>query len=191
MPESSKVYFATSNVHKFQEASIALREFGMRVLRLPSKGTEVQSDDVSEIARLAAASAFKAYHRPLIVEDTRLSISALGGFPGAYGSYVYRTIGLNGVLRLMNSAKNRAAEFVSAVAYCDGTDQPTVFVGSLKGEIARVSRGVEGFGFDPIFIPEGRKETLAELPIAAKCRISHRSAALREFASWATTRASG
>jgi XTP/dITP diphosphohydrolase len=189
MPESNEICFATSNSHKFKEAEFILRGSGLRLTQLPSKGVEVQSDDVSEIARIAASSAFATYRRRLFVEDTGLSIAALNGFPGTYAAYVYRTIGLEGVLRLLGGAKDRTAEFVSAVAFCDGRAETKVFVGRLRGTIVAADTGpsgAEGFGYDPIFIPEGSRVTLGEMSMAEKCEISHRSRAIRSFASWAT-----
>jgi len=188
----NEVCFATSNEHKFREAEFILRdERELRLTRLSSKGVEVQSDDVSEIASTAAAAAFRAHRRPLIVEDTGLSISTLGGFPGSYGAYVFRTIGLRGVLHLLQGKEDRRAEFTSAVAFCDGPEAPRVFTGALKGEIADSPRGEQGFGFDPIFVPMGFSRTLAEMSIEEKCKISHRSLALRSFASWASLRRTG
>ena len=151
----------------------------------------MQSDDVSKIASIAAEAAFQTYRRPLIVEDTGLSISALNGFPGSFGSYVYRTVGLAGVLRLLEGKEDRSAQFTSAVAFCDGSEEPRVFVGVLKGEIADRPKGREGFGFDPIFVPLEYGNTLAEMSIEEKCAISHRSLALRLFASWVGVRSTG
>lgn len=189
---SNEVCFATSNVHKFREAEYILRDRPkLRLTRLPSKGVEVQSDDVSEVASFAAAAAFQIHRRPLIVEDTGLSISALNGFPGSYGAYVYRTVGLPGVLKLLRGKDDRGAQFTSAVAFCDGSEEPRVFLGELKGEIADRQKGREGFGFDPIFVPLGYGKTLAEMSIAEKCAISHRSLALRRFASWVSHRPTG
>jgi XTP/dITP diphosphohydrolase len=157
----------------------------------------VQSDDVAEIARRAALETFEVYHKPLFVEDTGLSIHVLNGFPGTYGAYVFRTIGLVTVLKLIGDAEDRSAEFVSAVAYCENNDsgsgsiKPRLFIGRLKGEIAKKVRGKGGFGFDPIFVPEGKSETLAEMSIEEKCALSHRAAALNKLARWLKSRKVG
>jgi XTP/dITP diphosphohydrolase len=191
MPESSELCFATSNRHKYLEARFILRGTGLRLRRLPSKGTEVQSDDIATISRLASAEAAKTFKRPLFVEDTALSITALNGFPGPYAAYVLGTIGREGVLRLMRHALDRSAEFASAAAYCDGSGSPRVFTGRLGGSISEEPRGDRGFGFDAIFVPEGRNETLAEMSLASKCAISHRSLALKALASWLQLRSTG
>lgn len=191
MPGSIEVWFATSSGHKFREAKLILGEFAISPGRLGSKGTEVQSDDVSEIARDAALDSYRRYGRRLFAEDTGLFVDALGGFPGAYASHAFQTIGLAGVLRLLSGKGDRTAEFRSAVAYADGSGMPKVFLGRLRGSISRSPRGSEGFGFDPIFIPEGGTRTLAELSLAEKCSLSHRAAALRGLGAWLRRRQTG
>jgi len=184
MRGSARVWFATSNDHKYEEASYVLTSLGIGIGRLPSKGDELQSEDPSEIAMHAAKAAYTEYRRPLFVEDTGLFIGTLGGFPGTSASYVFKTVGQRGVLRLMEEAADRHAEFISAVAYSDGHSRPRVFTGRLSGTIARRSLGQKGFGFDPIFIPQGGGVTLAQLDMRQKCQISHRAVALKSLASW-------
>lgn len=148
------------------------------------KGLEVQAADVVEVARFASADAAKKYERPLIVEDTGLFIDALGGFPGPYASFVFRTIGREAILRLLGDEEEKRATFRSAVAFCEPGGVPRVFRGSLVGAIAKRAAGWGGFGFDPIFIPAGRRLTLAQLSIDEKCRISHRAEAVTKFGEW-------
>jgi XTP/dITP diphosphohydrolase len=184
MPGLSRVSFATSNDHKFNEVRFILRGSGLRLDRLRSKGTEIQSDDPREIAAAAAAEAFRKHGVPLFVEDTALRVEALRGFPGSYSSYVYGTIGPRGLLTLLDPAKDRSAAFISAVAFCGHPGKTKVFVGRLRGSIAPELRGSGGFGFDSVFIPEAEERTLAELSISEKCAISHRAGAVRGFVSW-------
>ena len=102
---------------------------------------------------------------------------------------------MSGVLRLIGDAEDRSAVFKSAVAYCENNDSgniyPRLFIGRLKGEIAEKARGKGGFGFDPIFVPEGKNETLAEMSIKEKCALSHRAAALNKLARWLKSRKIG
>src|SRR5437870_8397733 len=181
------ISFATSNSHKFREVELALRRLGVGVKRLRGKGLEIQSDDTAEVARFASADAAKKYERPLIVEDTGLFIDALGGFPGPYASFVFRSVGSEAILRLLGGEKKgeeRRATFVSAVAYCEPGGVPAVFRGSTVGAIAKKACGRGGFGFDPIFIPAGQSLTFAQLSIEEKCRISHRAEAVTKFGEW-------
>ena len=178
------MWFATSNDHKFKECLFVLQDFGIVLSRLPSKGLELQVSEPSEVAAHSAAEAYRTSQRPLFVEDTGLFVDSLGGFPGTYASFVFRTLSLDGMLKLMKGVADRGAEFVSSVAYCDSSSMPQVFTGRLRGMIALRPSGLGGFGFDPIFIPEGAKHTLASMTLAEKCAISHRAIALRAFAEW-------
>ncbi len=180
---------ATSNEGKFREVSLVLHRFGINLDRLPGKGVEIQSDDIGEVAKFAATEAARAYRKPLIVEDTGLFINPLGGFPGSYTSFAFRSIGLEGVLKLLVGKEERRARFESAVAYCEPDGEPRLFRGSVRGRIAKGAFGREGFGFDPIFIPDGRRVTMAEMKIEEKCRVSHRAAATTRFGAWYVHRA--
>jgi len=184
MPGSPSIWFATSNDHKFGEAQFVLHEFGIVLRRLPSNGPELQSGDPSEVAVHAAVGAYRASRRPLFVEDTGFFIKPLRGFPGTCASFAFQTLGLKGILKLMDRISTRDAEFVSAVAYCDGSSDPRVFVGRLKGMVALRPSGQRGFGFDPIFVPTGARRTLAQMTLAEKCAVSHRASALRAFGGW-------
>ncbi|MDA4128002.1 MAG: RdgB/HAM1 family non-canonical purine NTP pyrophosphatase [Thaumarchaeota archaeon] len=178
------VSFATSNEHKFREAALILSDFGLSVTRIAEKGTEIQSDNVGAIAAFAARQTSSALGLPLVVEDTGLFIDSLDGFPGPYASPVYKKMGLGGVLLLLKNESNRGARFESGVAFCEPEKEAKIFVGSLEGSIAKTPAGVGGFGFDPIFIPEGSDKTLAELSLDEKCSLSHRGKALGLFAKW-------
>jgi XTP/dITP diphosphohydrolase len=175
------VIFATSNMHKVEEAKYVLGPYGLNVISKPIKGIEVQNDDVGEVARFAASNITKKLSKPLFVEDTGLYVDALNGFPGPFSAYVFRTIGNEGLLRLVE--KERSAYFESAVALKLGK-QVEVFKGRLHGKLSYAARGNNGFGFDPIFIPDGESKTLGEMTLEEKCGISHRSKALRMMADW-------
>jgi len=180
------IFFATGNINKFKEAQKVLSKRGITVAMLRMKSSEIQSDSLEEIACTSAAEAFEECHLPIIVEDAGLFVDALKGFPGPYASYVYRTIGNEGLLRLMEKTGNRRASFRSVIAYCStDTELPTFFGGEVIGEIVRGERkGRSGFGFDPIFKPEDSYKTFAEMSISEKNGRSHRAKALRKFAAW-------
>ena len=182
------VFFATGNVHKFSEARSILGPMGFAVAMLRVKGDEVQSESLREIAQKSLQNAFRKTKLPIFVEDAGLFIDVLGGFPGPYAAYVYKTIHNSGVLRLMEGVDDRHATFKSVIAYCDESlGEPRCFEGESEGEITQAERseaGKSGFGFDPIFLPEGGKKTFAEMTIEEKNRFSHRAMAIREFASW-------
>ncbi|MEM2536964.1 MAG: XTP/dITP diphosphatase [Candidatus Bathyarchaeia archaeon] len=180
------VFFATNNINKFNEARRVLGRYKIAVGMLRVKTVEIQSESLEEIAKTSAIYAFQQCHLPIIVEDAGLFIEALNGFPGPYASYVYKTIGNEGLLRLMKETPNRKARFQSVVAYfSEELDTPMCFKGEVLGEITEaVRKGCSGFGFDPIFKPDGSEKTFAEMSIDEKNKYSHRAEALRKFAKW-------
>ena len=182
------VFFATGNIHKFNEARIILAKFGIAVGMLKVKGAEMQSDSLREIAQASAQKAFKRCRLPVMVEDAGLFIEALKGFPGPYAAYAYKTIGNKGVLKLMENVKVRKAVFQSAIAYCASeVEAPVVFEGEAAGEITineRRGSGKSGFGFDPIFRPSGSMKTFAQMTLEEKNGFSHRAKAVCKFAEW-------
>ncbi|MBS7643379.1 XTP/dITP diphosphatase [Candidatus Bathyarchaeota archaeon] len=179
------VYFATRNFHKFEEIRLILREFGVVTEILNAKSLEIQSDDLEEIARTSVLNVVAIQRLPVMVEDAGLFIEVLNGFPGPYSSYVYRTIGLKGILKLLEKEDNRNAEFRSVIAFCRPGEEPKSFSGMVKGLISTSERGTYGFGFDPIFIPSGAGgRTFAEMATAEKNLYSHRAQAARRFAEW-------
>lgn len=179
------LYFATNNVAKFREAKLLLSRYGIRLRMLRRKIAEPQSDYLSEIARAAVLEAMKYGKEPVFVEDAGLFIESLKGFPGPYSSFIFRTIGNEGILKLMEGMKNRKAEFRSAVAYCDSSIKPVIFQGVAKGTIAYRKKGKKGFGYDPIFIHKKAKgRTFGEMETEEKNELSHRAQALRRLAKW-------
>jgi XTP/dITP diphosphohydrolase len=182
------VFFATGNIHKFNEARSILTGLDIAVGMLRVKDTEIQSDNLMEIAQTSALDAFKRCGLPVIVEDAGLFVDALNGFPGPYAAYTYKTIGNKGLLKLMKSVENRKAMFQSAIAYCDSeAEVPVVFEGDVAGKITneeRTGSGKSGFGFDPIFQPSGSEKAFAEMTLEEKNGFSHRAKAVRKFAEW-------
>ena len=181
------VYFISSNINKFYEVREVLNEFGLSTVLLRLRKVEVQSDSIEEVARRSAELTAKELGLNVVTEDAGLFIKALNGFPGPYSSYVYRTLGNQGILKLMEGVDERDAEFRSAVAFAEPEGEVKVFVGVVKGEIAREIASGRKFGFDPIFIPyEGDGRTFGELEVEEKNALSHRARALRKLAEWLT-----
>ena len=180
------VFFATRNFHKFNEVRHVLAEFKIATAMLRVETVEIQDDNIENIAKASATDAFEKTGLPLIVEDSGLFVEALNGFPGPYSSYVYQTLGTNGVLKLMKNIEKRDAFFHSVVAFCSPKLIPEIFHGEINGKIAIQERGDHGFGFDPIFKPSNNNycETFAEMNIQKKNKCSHRAKAFRRFAKW-------
>ena len=181
------VYFATSNKHKLKEAEAVLSDFGITVKHFPFKHVELRSDSLEEIAREAVALAFKRCHQPIFVEDTGLFIETLNGFPGTFSAWVQGKIGNTGILNIMSNQANRRAYFETCIAYKKDAGHIATFKGHCNGQITTEERGKGGFGYDPIFIPDGEDQTFAE-SITLKNKLSHRYKSLLEFSKSIKTR---
>jgi XTP/dITP diphosphohydrolase len=179
-----EVRFATSNPHKVLEGNLVGKRFGMEFVQIRHSYPEIRDEDVSRVAEDGARFVFDKINEPVIVEDTGLFIERLNGFPGSFSAFVFQKIGNEGILRLLENEGNRNAEFISAIGYCDGKGV-NVFRGSVGGTIADDKRGTDGFGYDPIFVPEGYKKTFAEDP-EMKAMVSHRRNAFQSFCEWIT-----
>ena len=189
MESRIQVRFATTNRGKLREISTLLAEFNVEVKGVEAEKLEIQGDEIARIAEFAASNLAERLGYPIAVEDSGLHVSALNGFPGPYSSYVYRSIGLNGVLKLLEGVEDRRAYFESVVAYAEPQGRVTSFRGVTWGRISKSARGTGGFGFDPIFIPDdGDGRTFAEVSLQEKNRLSHRGKAVRSFGGWITSR---
>jgi XTP/dITP diphosphohydrolase len=189
IPKHRTVFFATGNINKFNEARKILSQHGIAVGMLKLKGDEIQSENLKEIAQKSALNAYRLCGLPIFVEDAGLFIESLSGFPGPYAAYVYHTIHNGGILTLLKNTKDRRAKFQSVIAYCDSQNpcEPLCFDGESKGVITlteRIEQGKSGFGFDPIFQPDGSVKTFAEMTIEEKNGYSHRATAIRKLAEW-------
>lgn len=173
-----RICVVTSNEHKFNEIKEVALEYGLEVEMCPGLKLEIQSDSLEDIVFKSALIAYMYLSRPIIVEDAGLFIDALNGFPGPYSNYVYKTIGVNGILKLLDGVDNRKACFKSAVALVVNNKVLSA-VGEVCGEIVARPRGAGGFGFDPIFVPSGESKTFAEMNIREKNKYSHRARATR------------
>ncbi len=179
------IFFVTGNIHKFNEARRILAEYGIAAAMLRMKAKEIQDDDMENIAKVGALDAASKSGLPVIVEDAGLFVKALNGFPGPYSSYVYRTIGKEGILKILEGCKDRGAHFRSVVAFCSPRRVLRCFHGLVEGGMVEEVRGSSGFGFDPIFEPnEALGKTFGEMTTEEKNMFSHRAQALRKFIEW-------
>jgi XTP/dITP diphosphohydrolase len=182
---SQTVYFATTNRGKFIEAAQVALRFGIKLKHLRIEKLEIQSNDLTAIASFAALEAARSMRRVVVSEDAGFFVNALGGFPGPYSSYVFKTLGTSGILRLMENGINREASFQAAVAFCTPKTRARCFTGVVDGLVSKRPRGTNGFGFDPIFIPrQGDGRTFAEMTTEEKNALSHRAVAFAKFSKW-------
>src|SRR5262245_63654646 len=167
----------TGNASKAKEIAAIV---GVPVENVALDIKEVQSLDVSEVAREKALAAHRSLGVPVVVDDTGMSIVALRGLPGALVVWFLDTIGPEGILRLMHGVEDRRASVSTCIAYCDGSEVQ-LFEGVIDGTISSEMRGTNGFGYDPIFIPNGHSKTYAEMTPDEKNNVSMRSIALSKL----------
>jgi XTP/dITP diphosphohydrolase len=174
-----RVTFVTSNASKVAEVRRIFAEYRIAVAWSRRSLPEPQCDRIEEVvaAKLTAAA---RPGRGVVVEDSGLFLHGVNGFPGVYSRFVYDTVGLDGILRLLAN-RPRGATFRTVAGYRRGRTS-LVAVGEVHGTISTRLRGTEGFGYDPIFLPEGTDRSFGEMTGAEKDRISHRGRAMRSLA---------
>jgi non-canonical purine NTP pyrophosphatase (RdgB/HAM1 family) len=167
----------TGNLGKIAEARLALGgDVETVVLDLP----EVQSLDYLEVACAKADEAWRQVGRPLIVEEAGLDLAALNGFPGPLVKWMLKAVGAEGLARTADALGEVRATARCFLFYKDG-DQEIVVEGRTEGTLVLPGRGTHGFGWDPVFQPDGSSHTFAELTGHEKDGVSHRGKAWREM----------
>lgn len=187
MEEKQKIiYFVTGNNNKFKEVSdMFLKENLKYTLKQSTiEPVEIQADKLKEIAIFKLNSVRDKIDESIFVEDAGFFVDTpLNGFPGPYSSYVHKTIGNEGIVRMIDDFPQTKAHFEAAIAfYYKPLDKSIIFEGIVKGKVAKKKRGTNGFGFDPIFIPNKNPDyTFAEISTVEKNRFSHRGEALKKL----------
>lgn len=184
-----KLVFATNNAHKLEEVAAILGD-QVELLSLNDIGCQTDIPETAETlegnALLKSSYIYKNYHLDCFADDTGLEVEALNGAPGVYSA---RYAGGEGhdaqanmlkLLHELDGKENRKAQFRTAISLIlDGKEY--FFEGVIKGEIIKEKRGDSGFGYDPIFKPEGYDQTFAELGNDIKNQISHRALAVQKL----------
>jgi XTP/dITP diphosphohydrolase len=179
--ERHSIYFVTTNAGKMREAEHLFREF-CNIEQINMAYPEIQDNDLGKIAANGAKYCAESLKKPVIVEDSGLFIEALNGFPGPYSSYVQKTIGNKGILKLMEGVENRKAGYRSYVSYCEPGCEPVTFDGFWPVSVSYEEEGTGGFGYDPV--TNYRKFPIAEMTVEQKNEVSHRRRALIKFREW-------
>ncbi|MBX2982691.1 MAG: RdgB/HAM1 family non-canonical purine NTP pyrophosphatase [Flavobacteriales bacterium] len=194
----SKLLLCTGNVGKLAELR-ALLPSGMELLSLTDAGLTTDlpetGDTFTANALQKARFAFERTGIPCIADDSGLEVEALGGAPGVFSArYAGEAKGdaanMAKLLREMEGVEDRSARFLTVVALIDKHGEHT-FEGEVKGAITSEPRGSNGFGYDPIFLPEMSDLTFAELDAKMKNAISHRGQAVWKLARFLAEREFG
>ena len=184
-----KLVFATNNAHKLEEVAAILGD-QVELLSLNDIGCQTDIPETAETlegnALLKSSYIYKNYHLDCFADDTGLEVEALNGAPGVYSARYAGGEGHNAqanmlkLLHELEGKENRKAQFRTAISLIlDGKEY--FFEGVIKGEIIKEKRGDSGFGYDPIFKPEGYDQTFAELGNDIKNQISHRALAVQKL----------
>ena len=167
----------TGNRGKIEEARLALgREVEAVEVDLP----EIQGLDLFEILREKAEAAWEMVRRPLVVEEAGLSLAALNGFPGPLVKWMLEAVGAQGIARTAHALGDPRAVARCALLYRN-SERSVVAEGSTPGSLVLPGRGEHGFGWDPVFLPNGETRTFAELAGKEKDAVSHRGKAWRDL----------
>lgn len=201
-----KIVFATNNQHKLDEIRGILGD-GFEIVSLNDIGCH---EDIPETGKTLEENAlqkaqyvYEHYHVNCFADDTGLEVDALNGAPGVYSARYAGGEGhdseanMTKLLHELGNNNNRKARFRTVIALiekkdvcpcgCTSVKKVHLFEGIVNGEIIRERRGGEGFGYDPIFQPEGYDKTFAELGMDIKNTISHRARATQKLAEYLKT----
>ncbi len=183
-----KLVFATHNQHKFKEVALLLPAH-IELLSLTDIGCFDDIPETSETlegnAQLKADFVSEHFGLPCFADDTGLLVDALQGAPGVYsaryaGEKRSAEDNMNKLLTELKGTAIRSARFKTVIAL-NLENRKILFEGLVEGEIIEERKGTEGFGYDPIFRPEGHDQTFAELPLSVKNEIGHRGRAIQKL----------
>lgn len=183
-----KLVFATHNQHKFKEVALLLPAH-IELLSLTDIGCFDDIPETSETlegnAQLKADFVSEHFGLPCFADDTGLLVDALHGAPGVHsaryaGEKRNAEDNMNKLLTELKGSAIRSARFKTVIAL-NLENRKVLFEGLVEGEIIEERKGTEGFGYDPIFRPEGHDQTFAELPLSVKNEIGHRGRAIQKL----------
>lgn len=159
-----KINYITTNKFKVIVAKENLEPLGIEVHAKSIDCPEIQADTIEEVAKFSSKYASDFLKEDTLKNDSGIMIPALNGFPAAYSKYVDQTIGVDGILKLMDGVEEREAYFLEVLAYTEYGKEPVTFTSKTEGTLAKVKSGDNGWSWDFIFIPKGQDKTLACYP---------------------------
>ena len=187
-----QLVFATNNAHKLEEVRAILgNQFDILSLNDIHCHADIPetADTLEGNARLKARYIYEHYGMDCFADVTGLEVEALDGAPGVYSAGYAGGEGhdseanMRKLLAELEGKDNRRAQFRTAICLIEGGEEH-LFEGIVRGSIIEARRGTSGFGYDPVFIPEGYSQTFAEMGNEEKNRISHRARAVQQLAGY-------
>lgn len=186
-----KLVFATNNAHKLEEI-IAILGSKLSILSLSDIGYSEEIPEPFDTLEANALHKARVVHSfcqlPVFADDTGLEVEALGGRPGVLsaryaGEQKDSRANMQKVIRELQGTTNRNARFRTVIAFVDGVEEKC-FEGIVNGALLTEENGNGGFGYDPIFVPDGYTQTFAQMPAECKNNISHRGRAIEKFMAY-------
>ena len=189
--------FVTGNAKKLEEVKLFLAaSTGGDESKLPFVLVNQKIDlpelqgEPEEISAEKCRLAAEHVNGPVITEDTSLCFNAIGGLPGPYVKWFLEKTGCAGLNNMLSAYEDKSAYAQTIFAFCAGPGaKPLTFDGRVPGKIV-APRGPKGFGWDPVFLPDGYKETYAEMAKPTKAGMSHRTVSLKLLQAWLVENAS-
>lgn len=179
-----KLIFATQNIGKAKEVKALFSNTPYEIISLYDLGNYIDIEEhgstFSENAFIKAKAVYDIYKEPVLADDSGLSIDQLNSRPGVYSARyagencTYEDNNLKVIDELKEFSEQHKAKFISCAVFYDGKNKIEAF-GELHGRIIMDQRGTNGFGYDPIFIPDGYNQTISEMDFEEKNKISHRA----------------
>jgi XTP/dITP diphosphohydrolase len=187
--------FATNNLHKIQEVQavvgnsfslLSLRDIGC-LEELPEEQTTIEGNSLQK-----AQYVFEEFNVACFADDSGLEVEALNGEPGVYsamyaGPQRSHSDNIDKLLTALTGIENRKAHFKTVITLIQDNERHQ-FIGLLSGTIMTERRGANGFGYDPIFVPDGYSASLAEMTLTEKNKISHRAKATIQLINFLVNR---
>lgn len=186
------ICFATNNKHKLEEVRhivspdhniVSLDEINC-FEELPETRDTLEGNSLQK-----AEYVFEKFNIPCFADDTGLEVEVLNGAPGVYsaryaGDHKNSEDNMALLLRKMSGQLNRKARFRTIITLLGHGEQPVFFEGIINGQIINEKKGTTGFGYDPVFIPEGFERTFAEMTLEQKNTLSHRAIAVKKLGAY-------
>ncbi|MCP4553381.1 MAG: non-canonical purine NTP diphosphatase [Bacteroidetes bacterium] len=186
-----KMVFATKNANKITEIKKILTD-QFEILSLRDIGFEEDIDETSDTlegnALIKSSLIYKRFNLNCFADDTGLEVETLDGLPGVYsaryaGEENNAEKNIQKLLENLKNKSNRNARFRTVISLIIN-DKEIYFEGIIKGKISKLKKGSMGFGYDPVFIPDGYKKTFAEMELDEKNKISHRAIAMQKLINY-------
>lgn len=186
----TELYFASANQNKIKEVNALLPpSMVVRGIQgLVNGDLEETGETLQENALMKARAIYNLTGVPSFADDTGLEVESLNGEPGVFsaryaGPQRNDADNINKLLRELKGKPSRKARFRTVIAFVNG-DEQQLFEGIVNGRISEQLKGENGFGYDPVFVPDGGEQTFAEMSLTDKNAISHRGRAFRAFAAF-------